>query len=119
MANDIYGPGGMDPNMPHENLRERWDDASQTYTDFRVDPPASRPYGALEIADAERRAVEDAAPTNRSAIESAAKSAHVSNKTFLALDSPTNAQLAAQVKALTRQNNGLIRLVLKRLDGTD
>ena len=40
------------------------------------------------------------------------------NAAYLAIASPTNAQVAAQVRALTRQNNGLIRLIRRRLDAT-
>jgi hypothetical protein len=38
------------------------------------------------------------------------------NQTFLALDPPTNAQIAAQVEALTKQMNGLIRQILHQWD---
>lgn len=38
------------------------------------------------------------------------------NKTFLDLDPPTNAQMAAQIEALTKQMNGLIRQVLEQWD---
>jgi hypothetical protein len=48
-----------------------------------------------------------------------ALAAHAANRTFVALNSPTNAQNAAQIKALTRQMNGVIRLLLGQLDGTD
>lgn len=48
------------------------------------------------------------------------------NNTYAAITNPTNAQVAAQVKALTaqstrqaRQLNGAIRLLLGKLDGTD
>lgn len=56
---------------------------------------------------------------NESTIRQRADAALQANRDFLALASPTNAQTLAQVKALTRQNNGLIRLILNRLDGTD
>lgn len=42
-----------------------------------------------------------------------------SNRAFLALPSPTATQNAAQVKALTRQIQGVLRLVLSEFDGTD
>jgi hypothetical protein len=38
------------------------------------------------------------------------------NTTYLALGSPTNAQNLAQIRALTRQMNGVIRLTLGTLD---
>lgn len=53
------------------------------------------------------------------AVQDRALSALDVNAAFLALASPTNAQLAAQVKALTRQSTALIRLVLGSLDSTD
>lgn len=56
---------------------------------------------------------------NRDAIEQQARQALATNRTYIALASPTAAQTAAEVKALARQNNGLIRLLLGLLDGTD
>lgn len=56
---------------------------------------------------------------NEDAIRKAAATALETNRTFLAVASPTNAQTLAQVKALTRQNQGVIRLALNMLDGTD
>ena len=41
------------------------------------------------------------------------------NKTYLALAPPTQAQVVAQVRALTAQMNGLIRIGLAALDTTD
>ena len=42
------------------------------------------------------------------------------NRDFLNIaGTPTNAQVLAQVKALTRQNNGVMRMLLGLLDGTD
>lgn len=40
------------------------------------------------------------------------------NNNFLALTSPTNAQVLTQVQRLTRENTGLIRLMLKQLSTT-
>lgn len=56
---------------------------------------------------------------NEETIRAAAKDALAVNKAFVALASPSNAQVVAQVKAVSRQMNGLIRLVNNQLDGTD
>ena len=50
------------------------------------------------------------APGERAQLLAQAKAALDTNATFLALASPTNAQVLAQVKALTRQVNALIQL---------
>lgn len=55
----------------------------------------------------------------RATLTTRAANALTANRDFLALSSPTNAQTVAQVKALTRQNTGLIRLLLGLLDDTD
>ncbi len=56
---------------------------------------------------------------NKATLVGRADTALASNKTYLAIASPTNAQVAAQVKALTQQNNAVIRLLLGRLEATD
>lgn len=76
---------------------------------FDAHPPTAQ--AALDKAASEH--------ANESTIRDRADSALAANTTFLGIASPTNAQIAAQVKALTRQNNGLIRLVLRRFDSTD
>lgn len=40
------------------------------------------------------------------------------NSTYLAIGSPSNAQVLAQVRSLTQQTNALIRLFLQQLDST-
>lgn len=56
---------------------------------------------------------------NEETLRAQALQALTTNRTFLDLASPTNAQTLAQVKALTRQSTGVIRQVLGLLDGTD
>ena len=56
---------------------------------------------------------------NADAIRATALNALAANRTYVALATPTAAQTTAQVKALTRQMNGVIRLLLNQLDGTD
>lgn len=77
----------------------------------------------LDESNAELQAFRTPPPTpeetNRATIEQQAISALTANRSFVAIATPTNAQNAAQIKALSRQVNGLIRMVFARLDGTD
>lgn len=102
-------------------LREKWDDTTRTYTAYDEGgvQTSTRPYSPEENTVADDNAIIDTANKNKSTIENQAVSALSSNSDYIALANPTNAQVAAQVKALTRQNNKIIRLVLGRLDGTD
>jgi len=69
------------------------------------DPPSPAPIaGAAE---------------NAATIRQQAAQALAVNRDFAALASPNAAQATAQVKALTRQNSGVIRLLLGLLDATD
>lgn len=56
---------------------------------------------------------------NRDAIEQRATDALAANRIYIARTNPTAAQTTAQVGALSQQINGVIRLLLNRLDGTD
>lgn len=53
---------------------------------------------------------------NEQQIRDKARQALASNASFLALATPTNAQTVAQVRALTRQTNALLRLYLDALN---
>ena len=74
---------------------------------------------AIDEQAAQEAAQESLLVTNRLSIEAKALLALQTNRNFIALTAPTNAQTLAEVKALARQNNGIIRLLLNKLDGTD
>lgn len=71
-----------------------------------------RPLTADELANV-------TANTNRTTIQTQAKTALANNRTYLAIATPTTAQMRAQIDALTRQNQGIIRLLLNELDATN
>ena len=51
-------------------------------------------------------------------LESKAQAALVNNATYLAIGTPTTAQAIAQVAALTRQVDAVIRMILNQFDTT-
>lgn len=55
---------------------------------------------------------------NRRSLEDKANQALAANSTFISIASPTNAQVLAQVKQLTRENNAIIRLLTAAFDST-
>lgn len=99
-------------------LLEAWDDVTRTHIDYRTTPATVRPYTAAEDAEADARAAAATAATNERTLRERAGTALAGNATFLAIGSPTNAQTLAQVRALTRQVNALIRLEIRALSET-
>ncbi|MBK6556087.1 MAG: hypothetical protein IPG16_02355 [Comamonadaceae bacterium] len=102
-------------------LRERWDDTSRTLTTWSATGTltGTRAYTPAEAAEADERVMVRTSTTNGAALLAKAATALTNNAAFLAVASPTNAQAVAQVKALTRQVNALIRLARRDLLSTD
>lgn len=89
------------------NLVRRWDD-SGSLVEQRV-------LTLDETADASSRQQDLDRSANQRAIISAAKTALATNTAFVGLASPSSAQVTAEVRALARQNNRIIRLLLSQL----
>lgn len=88
ITNDIYGPGGLDPVKPNNNV---------------IATTATTTAPEQDNADD---------------IRTTARQALAANRAFVA-STPTAAQTTAQVRALSRQVNNVIRLLLNQLDATD
>lgn len=56
---------------------------------------------------------------NVQTLQQQAQTALTNNRTYLAIPTPTTAQVTAQVKALTQQHQALIRLALAQFDATN
>lgn len=97
------------------------DYASVVWKDARSQPTDAQCAAAWPDVQAQAATAAQAAATasaNESTIGSKVDAALAVNDAFLALASPTNAQTLAQVKALTRECSGLIRLLRHKLDST-
>lgn len=117
----VYGLGGFDASKPAGNKVEQWDGVAGTYTRWNA-AGAQVEQRALTSDEAVAFAAQDAqvtADANGAILRQQSASALAGNRTYLAVVTPTSAQTAAQVKALTRQMNTLVRLTLGQLDGTD
>lgn len=86
-------------------------------TPMTAEEQAERDAAAQQ--QAERDQVEAAREANRATLEQRATQALMTNATFLALASPSNSDVIAQVRALTRECSAVIRLHLRRLESAD
>lgn len=63
--------------------------------------------------------VPDPTLANEGTVRQQLQAALAANRTFLAIPSPTQTQVRDQAQALTRQLNGVIRMLLNQFDGTN
>lgn len=110
----------------HDVLRDTAGDRVETWAADRAALVATRDATAEESALLDELGNESTIRDKAAQALTANATDIAANDTFLAITSPTNAQVSAQVKELTRQStrqarelNGLIRLVLRRFDGTE
>lgn len=97
-----------------------WDLATRTVTETDAAGAVVelRPYTAEETALADAYVAAQVPVRNAATLEGQAAAAMQANRDFLALATPTNAQVVAQVRHLTRTVQALIRLVLRRTEDT-
>jgi hypothetical protein len=77
-----------------------------------------RPATAAELAAIQVDTATEQQQSNANTLRQQASNALATNQTYLGLGTPTNAQVAAQVRALTQQVDALIRLVVDQFDAT-
>lgn len=94
-------------------------DSSSVRVNYRPEAsPAQQDAAVVAVstfdwtAEAHATWEENRNPERRDLLADAAQ-AVTDNQTFLAVGSPTNAQILAQVRALTRQNNRVIRRLVQ------
>ena len=99
-----------DQRIVWENTTAGWPEVSGSRRELRTEWKPGSEGLTLQQANA-----------TASTLEQRARTAIANNRTFLELAAPTNADVVARVKALTRQMNGLIKLTVARdtlADGT-
>jgi hypothetical protein len=100
-------------------LSLRYDDDARIVTDYRTDPPTSRPYSARENAETDGVLRDEAEAATERTIEDALASALAGMQAIIDTPNATlNAGPAPYIKDLARVNRRLIRLATRRLDGT-
>jgi hypothetical protein len=114
MSTRVYHPGGA--------VARFWDDATRTYKTYSTSgaQTSTRPYTAEENARADAEAALDAADSNQRTIEVALDASLVDLNTIA--ESTANATInqnpASYIKAIARILRRVIRLLIRRLDGT-
>jgi hypothetical protein len=103
-----------------DRLRKEWNGETRTYTEWDNDGNliGTRPFIDSENARADAEELKEVEDSNASTLKSRSDSALSTNRDFLdtPLGSLTQADVALQVRALTKQNNALIRYAFKKLE---
>lgn len=102
----------------NNKLAKTWDSDTGSYTEYGSDGVtviARRSLTPEETAVLAVEASEATRTDNQATIMRQAQGALTANATYLAAGQPTNAQVVAQVRALTQQNNRIIRLLLSQI----
>lgn len=120
MLRTAYYTGGYIAASPAKNKSQEYDSIAQTFTtwDQSGNQTSQRPLTAQEIAAFTAADTANQNSANADTIRSRAQNALTANATYLAIVSPTNAQVAAQVNLLTKECSGIIRLLLNLTDTT-
>ena len=115
IVHEVAGPGGLDDTKPNRNIVERHVVVAEAGPEQTVEvrDGAGAPLGRTYKV---RRNVEG---ENEQTIRSRIGAALTANAAYVAKATPTAAETTAEVKALTRQVSGLLRLVDGRLDSAD
>jgi hypothetical protein len=123
-----YHPGGYIPAAAQKNRAELFDGAAGTYTAWNTSGVQTSTR-ALTAPEAAQLAAQDTAIVqdgNQSTIRTNLQAALPTNRTFIAVATPTvtmtiaqQQQLWNQVRALSSQHQWLIRFVLSILDATN
>lgn len=98
----IHGTSGDPPRIDFK------DEATQPQKDA-----ANAALASFDFSDAAQAAWEANLNPDRKTLRDAAAQAVADNTTFVNIASPTNAQVVAQVKALTRQMNQVIKRLIQ------
>lgn len=98
-------------------ISEFRDDTARTVTTYDESGAvtSSRPYTAAENAQADETAADAVEQANEQDLQTKMLAALESNRIFLDRANPTNAQILEQVRRMTRQLNGLIRVTGRHL----
>lgn len=113
-----YYSGGFIPAAAAQNRAEEADSVAATFTtwDKAGVQTSQRALTATEVGGFSVLAAQAVLEANADTIRTKAQQALTINATFLAIATPTAAQIAAQTRALTKECNAIIRLLVNQLD---